>query len=84
MPYDHLSFQEKYSILISYLLKTFPGLFQEFMGFFSLPGLEIYLIIFLVFKVSQGAWEPWEGPLQCQEGKGSLCFHGLIFSSVYF
>ena len=47
---DHLSILEKYSIFISYLLKKFPGFFQDFLKFFfprTFPGLKIYLIIFL-------------------------------------
>ena len=39
-------------------VKKFPGLFQKFLGFFSFPGLEYYLTIFMAFEVSQGAWEP--------------------------
>ena len=86
MLYDHLSLQEKYSILISYLLKKFQDfsrtfsffLFQDFPKpgnlFDHSPG----------FKGFPGCVETLGGrPLQFQEGTESLCFHGLIFFSVY-
>ena len=73
---DHLSLQEKYSIPISYPLKlsdfffTRPrNLFDHFPGFQGFPGCVGTL---------------GGRPFKYQEERGSLCFHGLIFSSVYF
>ena len=72
MFYDHLSPQEKYSILTSYLFKKF----LDFL-IFSFPGLEIHLNIFLVLKVFQGVWEPWEGDLfNIKRAEGHCVFMG--------
>ena len=69
---DHLSLLEKYSILISYLLKKIPGFFQDFLKFFfprAIPGLKIHLIIFLVFKLIPMCMGTLGGrPIQYLEG----------------
>ena len=85
---DHLSLLEKYSILISYLLKEssiiLPGLSQIFLSQdFSRP--ENLFDHFLVFKLFPECVGTLGGmPLQYLDGRGSLCFHGLIFPLSIF
>ena len=53
---------QKYSMLISYVFfkkfLDFPGRFHFFLFSRTFSGLRINVLIFKIFQVSQGAWEP--------------------------
>ena len=79
MLYDHLSFQEKYSVLILYLLKKISRIVPGISGFFF-PRPGNLFDHFPGFQGFPGCVGTLGGrPLQYQEGRGSLWFHGMIF-----